>query len=428
MKKKYILITSIVITLVLILTIFFGNEIETSYIVSEYNYEILSKGLKGANSFQIDKNGEIYLSYANQLLKLKSDNTKEKIVISHKGNLGDIEIYKNNLFYILGESLILKNLNSKEETIIIDKIPNYGDVTLNKLLIKDDYLYLTIDSATNSAVLSKEDLDKNPNNKGDLSPIELELNGINFEKGKTGAFSEYGKKNSKGEKIKESELGHSSIVKLDLKNFSQTLVATGIRNVAGIDYDSLGNIYITVGGIEEKGNRALYGDSDYIYSLENEGLWYGWPDYSGGDPIDSSRFRKEGKPKQQFILKKHPNLPPAPFYQNDSINSLGELVIDKSGSLISKDSMIIYDKVNNSFLSLNKFGEKKEITKFKNGYISDLKFYENELYFLDNENGYLVKLKNDFISNNNKMKFLILVGVSFIFLILAYFFKILRKK
>ena len=35
--------------------------------------------------------------------------------------------------------------------------------------------------------------------------------------------------------------------------------------------------------------RGIKNDRDYIYEINGD-RWYGWPDYSGGDPITSPRF------------------------------------------------------------------------------------------------------------------------------------------
>jgi glucose/arabinose dehydrogenase len=43
------------------------------------------------------------------------------------------------------------------------------------------------------------------------------------------------------------------------------------------------------------------------------GVWYGWPDFSGGEPLTSDRFKPPGKRRPEFLLSAHPNLPPKPI-------------------------------------------------------------------------------------------------------------------
>lgn len=34
--------------------------------------------------------------------------------------------------------------------------------------------------------------------------------------------------------------------------------------------------------------------------------WYGWPDYSSGNPVTDPRFRSTRGPKLKFLMKEHP--------------------------------------------------------------------------------------------------------------------------
>ena len=43
-----------------------------------------------------------------------------------------------------------------------------------------------------------------------------------------------------------------------------------------------------------------------------QGKWYGWPDYSAGEPVTLKKFKPPGKPQAKFVLAKHPSRPPAP--------------------------------------------------------------------------------------------------------------------
>jgi glucose/arabinose dehydrogenase len=43
------------------------------------------------------------------------------------------------------------------------------------------------------------------------------------------------------------------------------------------------------------------------------GLWYGWPDYTGGLPVTLPKFKAEGRPLPNFLIVNHPMVPPKPF-------------------------------------------------------------------------------------------------------------------
>ena len=156
-----------------------------------------------------------------------------------------------------------------------------------------------------------------------------------------------------------------------------------------MDYNSNGEIYGTVGGIEPRGLRGIEGDSDYIYELKS-GKWYGWPDYSGGDPTISPRFTSSTKEAMEFVMKKHPTSnPEVPYYQHSSLSSLGTMAIDREGILGEKDSIYFYDRQDKIVYALEKKGTAKEKIKLNNGDINSLHFTEKSLRVLDGEKGVL---------------------------------------
>ena len=70
--------------------------------------------------------------------------------------------------------------------------------------------------------------------------------------------------------------------------------------------------------MEDSGVRAVKDDVDYIYDIK-ERAWYGWPDFSGGDPITSPRF-SDGTNKLSFVIANHPTeVTLGPRYQHDKV-------------------------------------------------------------------------------------------------------------
>ena len=69
-------------------------------------------------------------------------------------------------------------------------------------------------------------------------------------------------------------------------------------------FNNNGNIVAIVGGMEDEGSRAVKDDKDYIYEIK-ENAWYGWPDYSGGDPINSPRF-SDNENKLEAVISNPP--------------------------------------------------------------------------------------------------------------------------
>ncbi|MGL4451683.1 MAG: hypothetical protein ACRCTZ_10875 [Sarcina sp.] len=354
----------------------------------EYKVELISKGLENGEDFTFDDDGNIYVSQKNKLVRINKDNSKE-IVFEEKGiNVMDIAYLNGEILYLYDDKLNSYNLKTKRHKLIIDSIPTGGDYSDNKILIKNKEIYLTIGAKTNSGVVG-EDNNWKENGQYDLATEEIALNKIKF-KG-TGGYSPYKKILSDDYIIKESRIGNASIIKVNPETKEVNLIGDGIRNVEGIDFDSSGKIYITVGGIEDRGARPLYGDTDYIYELEKK-AWYGWPDYSGGDPVNSVRFRKEGKEKQRFLIEKHDRIPKAPLYQHNEINALGAMTIDKLGEIGSKDSFFIYDKLKGSIINLKREGAQTTILNLEDADIEKLIIKDESLYILDKKNGFMLKV------------------------------------
>ena len=225
----------------------------------------------------------------------------------------------------------------------------------------------------------------------------------------------YNTKTVKGEKVKGNILGNGAIIEFDIESKKKQLYSYGIRNVKGFDLNSSGEIFAIVGGMEDEGVRPLSGDSDYIYKIEGKGTWYGWPDYSGGDPVNSPRFREEGKPIINFITR-----------------NINTLLIDKKGTILEdENSFLFFNNKNNTLLKLLKEGEVKELIYLdKNSYINDMKIIEKNLYILDGNKGVLFRLeKSNTINNIPIYNYFVILGINFILIgVLGIKFLISLKK
>ena len=60
------------------------------------------------------------------------------------------------------------------------------------------------------------------------------------------------------------------------------------------------------------GSRPIENATDDFYYITPD-LWYGWPDFSGGEPVDSPRFTPSGGYQPTLIFKNQPNIPPRPY-------------------------------------------------------------------------------------------------------------------
>ncbi|MBU3159798.1 hypothetical protein KPL37_08545 [Clostridium frigoris] len=364
--------------------------------------QILYKGLINSVDFTKDNEGNYYIAFKDRIQYIDKAGKAYNILINKKLSITSLDYNNKMLYYASGTRVYSYNLISKQNKEIIKNIPNYGDYNNSLVRVNGDYLFVTIGSATNSGVVGLDNkwLDNYPQNH-DITPKSITIKGIDSSGVKTGAFAAYQTRNIKGQIITQHVIGNSSIIIYNLKTGAQGNFAWGIRNMMGIDFNSEGKLLVIVGGMEERGLRPVKGDSDYIYQIKKN-AWYGFPDYSGGDPISSPKFRDSFNKVIPAILDNHPTInPPAPIYQHKSVNSLMGLAIDRAGKLGEKDCIYFYEKNYNSIYSLNKnIGIKEKVNFEKDTYISSMKFFNN-LIVLDSKNGYLISIEKDQYNNIN---------------------------
>jgi len=358
--------------------------------------QILLKGLSNAVDFTKDDQGNYYVAFKDKVQYIDKIGRSYNIFINKKLSITSLD-YKNGVLYYASDTSIYSyNLISKKNIEIIKGIPNYGDYKNSLIRINGDYLFVTIGSATNSGVVGLDNqwLANYPQNH-DVTPKRITIKGLNFGVNKTGAFVSYQTRNKNGQMITEHKIGNSSIIIYNLKTGAEGNFAWGIRNMNGIDFNSEGKILVSVGGMENRGLRPVNGDSDYIYQIKKN-AWYGFPDYTGGDPINSPKFKDSSNKTIPIILENHPSTnPPAPIYQHKAVDSLFALAIDKKGILGDKDCIYFYEKNDNSIYSLNKIGPLKEKVNFgSETYITSMKFF-NDLEVLDSKSGYLICIKKN---------------------------------
>lgn len=425
--KKYIVF--ILFIPIVIISVYFAFKFhrQDNYIksYSQFKTQILLKGLTGAQDITTDEAGNIYIAYKDKI-ELVKNNGKSTYLIKDK----NYEIYslvynKGELYFASKHEIIDYSVKNHTLKVLLDNIPNYGDYKETRLMISSNDLYIAIGAATNSGVAGGDNkwLKENPFGC-DIPAKDIKLKGSNFNENKTGAFVPYGTKNVKDQIITGHFPGNASLIKLTLTNNNIETFAWGLRNIKGMDVNSDGKIFAAVGGFEDRGLRPVKGDYDYIYEIK-EDKWYGWPDYSGGDPINSPRFSSGGKSKLDFILENPPSAnPPAPFYQHKSCSTITAMVIDSSGTLGEKDSIYFYDSRDNILYELNKSGIlTEEIHSLSLCKVTSLNIFKNNLLLFDKEHGCIYNAykgsNNAKFYNSKDIYFVLLVIILSLVLMLA---------
>lgn len=208
---------------------------------------------------------------------------------------------------------------------IITGLPSCGDYSNSRVAFgPDDKMYFGQGTATNSGVVGTDNLWV-PNSPCfyDKPGSYLLLNGQNFETDNmlveadsetvlTGAFSSYGEPNSPHEIRKGIIKASGSILRANPDGTELELVSWGLRSPSYMKFDEEGRLFVSNNGYDVRGSRPIANAPDEFH-LITPGLWYGWPDYAGGEPVTSERFTPEGGNSLEFLLMNHPNIPPRPF-------------------------------------------------------------------------------------------------------------------
>ena len=401
----------------------FSDIYNLNLINKEIDWSVKSKNLKGAVSFDFDRDDNLYIAFTDKIKVIDKNNKEDVIIYDKTLKIYDIVCYNDDIIVASDNRVLVYDVLKGEFTEIINNLPNNGLNYKTNIILEGENLYVSIGSNTNSGVVDA-------NNKvEDKASFEWISTGIGYENNY--GFTEYGKGIRGGQSIKESVLSNASILKYNLNTGKLVTYATGLRNVEGFAVDSNGNLISIVGGMEEVGVRAIKDDVDYIYDIK-EKAWYGWPDFSGGDPITSPRF-SDGNTELFFLIANHPTeVPLGPKYQHDKLAALKGLSIDYEGKCFPKDTIIFGDNIDNCiYILVENSVPKAIITLDKKSYIEKIRYNNSSVYILDSKGGCLYKIQEEINKNivdlPNIIWIFIIIFIISIIMTLLYKIKINKK-
>ena len=237
--------------------------------------------------------------------------------------LTGITFHKGSI-YVAHRSVISRvSLEGKREDIIIG-LPSYGDHHNNRVLFgADGKMYFGQGTATNSGVVGEDShwLKKYPFFH-DYPGAFITVTGQNFKSKNllteakndtvwTGAFSPFGVPSYQNEYIKGITKASGSILRANEDGSGLEVFAWGLRNPFGLKFDRHQRLLCSNHGIDERGSRPI-AESPDEFQWVRQGMWYGWPDYTGGMPVTNPIFKPVGKKQPKFLLAHHPMIPPKP--------------------------------------------------------------------------------------------------------------------
>ena len=196
----------------------------------------------------------------------------------------------------------------------------HGDHHNNKIVLgPDGKFYMGQGTMTNTAVVGVDNylfgwLKARPD-VHEVPCRDITLTGENFQtenpltdaddKVTTGAYKPFGTPSKAGEVIRGSAKCGGSIVRFNPDGSGFELVAWGLRNPFGVQFDRGGQLWTTNHGADVRGSRNIFNDPDYLVRIE-QGAWYGFPEYFDGKPVTDARFNAPEKAKPTFLWREHP--------------------------------------------------------------------------------------------------------------------------
>ncbi|MCC2547661.1 PQQ-dependent sugar dehydrogenase [Hymenobacter sp. BT175] len=306
-----------------------------------YKVEAVAQGLTYPTAVAFDDKGTAYVLEAGyaygevwtapRLLRLEADGSTKEIYVGSKNGPWNGFVYHQGNFYIaeggeLEGGRILRVSPQGQMTVLVDKLPSYGDHHTDTPAIgPDGYLYFGQGGATNSGVVGPDNaefgwLPRHPDFH-DIPCRDIVLSGENFisdnplteakdDKATTGPYLPFGMASTKGQVIKGQVPCTGAIMRVPLQGGPVELVAWGLRNPYGLAFAPDGRLFTTDNGYDTRGSRPGYGAGDVLWEIK-PGTWYGWPDYSAGQPMNTSDYETP-KRDPKFILAQHPQTPPKP--------------------------------------------------------------------------------------------------------------------
>ncbi len=216
---------------------------------------------------------------------------------------------------------------------IVTGLPGLGDHQANQLVFRDDSMYFSTGTVTNSGVVGPDNAvfgwleDPAREQLHDVPCQDVTLAGVSFDsedrRGRlpgrvtTTAYSPYGTALPAGTDVTGNTKCTGAILRANLDGSGLEVLASGFRNPYGLEFGPDGALYATMHGFDARGSRPIENAWDCLYRVE-EGAWYGWPDFACEVPVTDPRFRPPAGPQPGFVLSAHPSdTPPAPIAKFD---------------------------------------------------------------------------------------------------------------
>jgi glucose/arabinose dehydrogenase len=307
-----------------------------------YRIEPVATNLTFPTDITVDDGGEVYVIEAGyaygevwtepRLLRVEPDGRTTTIAAGGRnGPWTGVAVDKGAFYIAEGGTLeggrILRVSQNGEITPLIENLPTLGDHHTNGPAIgPDGQLYFALGTATNSGIAGVDNFHygwlARETKFHDIPCEDVTLAGQNFEtdnpltqdpedRATTGAYAPFGTITEPGQVIPGRVPCSGAILRVTPDGGEPELVAWGLRNPFGLAFSPQGKLYVTENAFDVRGSRPAWGTPEVLWAIA-PGAWYGWPDFSAGQPLTMARYAPPGGDPLKFLLAEHPGAPPEP--------------------------------------------------------------------------------------------------------------------
>jgi len=293
-----------------------------------YRLEALARGLAAPRGLAFGDGGSLYAAVSGpdgggRVARLDGGGC-EIVAEGLSPPLYGITFYDGGLYVAHKSRVTLVTLNGAKKELLRG-LPSFGDHGNSRVAFSPEgRLYFGQGTATNSGVVGPDNawLAEHPYFH-DSPGADIRLRGANYASGSllspasgegalTGAFVPYGRATVRGEVVRGSVRASGGILSCKPDGSGLELEAWGLRAPRALRFDCSGRLLALNLGMEERGSRPVANAADELVVVRR-GLWYGWPDYSGGLPVSMPRFAPAGGAAPRLLILDPPMAPPKPL-------------------------------------------------------------------------------------------------------------------
>ncbi len=294
-------------------------------------------GFSFPTSLAFDPSGTIYIGESGlpfgggrpggRLWRVSPDGQRTQIAENLRPPVNGVTFHDGGLYVSEGghPGRISRFEPDGRQTVVLDNLPGPGNYHTNMAAFgPDGKLYFSQGAMTNMGIIGLDAYElgwlRRLPHAHDIPGYDIVLAGVNAEspnplsdaadaRATTGAFVPFGTPTEPGQRVAGGMPCTAAVMRCNPDGSDLELFAWGLRNAYGLRFLPDGRLLATDQGADDRGSRPVGNIPDLLFEVRPD-IWYGWPDFVGGDPVTDERYVPTRGPRPSFVLANHDELPP----------------------------------------------------------------------------------------------------------------------